>query len=362
MTMQPTPAPGPRRPLTVLLVALAFSAVFLDYWEYSKGFHGDPDIWASTLRGAGAAPAQYRIGVLKAAEFLTLHTPFAMRHMLALIDFAALLIAAFVLRALLARSPTWRSASPAARWFGAAAFVVLIQYSLLWLIWYQRPETLTIAALLALSLWLSTHRLPGPAGAALTALGLILLGILQGFTRADAGFAFHLGIALAALSGYKPGCPMHTTVPSSGEWAATELHPASPFALPRWPQFTASLAAAIASAAAQLYIMRVLYPHATYGSTPRFQLLLNVTDHLRAIPFILFLIPTFWVAGQIARRRFTPSAPQAGLLAGSALFIVLWCILGKIDEVRIFLPFAFALTPLTVEAAMRNIAVSPDTV
>jgi len=245
-----------------------------------------------------------------------------------------LLIAAFVLRSLLMRSAAWRSASVAAQWFGAAAFVVLLQYSLLWLTWYQRPETLPVAALLALSLWLSTYRLPiaGAAGSALTAVCLVVLGVLLGFTRADVGFTFHLGVALVCLTNRGRN-----------------------FALPRWLQFAASLAAAGSAAGTQLYIMRVLYPHATYGNTPRFQLLLNVSEPIRLVPFALFLAPALWVTVQVIRRRIATTAAQLGLLIGAAMFLGLWCVLGKVDEVRIFLPFAFALAPLTVEAAMRRV-------
>jgi hypothetical protein len=332
-----TTAPSPRRTLSAFLVMASASTVFLDYWEYSKGFYATPDAWPSILRGAAPAPAQYRIGVLKAAEFLTLHSPLAMRHALALIDLIALLIAVFVLRALLLRSQAWRSASLVAQWFGAAAFVALLQYSVLWLTWYQRPETLTVAALLALSLWLSTYRLPiaGAAGKVLTALCLILLGIAQGFTRADVGFTFHLGIALICIVG-----------------AGKNL------ALPRWAQLSTSLAASAAAVAVQFYLMHFVYPHTTYGDTPIFQLALNFTDHLRIVAFILFMIPTLWIAIQVVRRRFTPQPAQAGLLVGAAIFFCLWCVLGKIDEVRIFLPFAFALAPLTVEAAMNRITAS----
>jgi hypothetical protein len=328
-----TTAPSPRRTFTGVLLLAVFSSIFLNYWEYSREFHANPDIWASTLRGATAAPAQYRIGVLKAAEFLTLHTPLAMRHALTLIDLAALLVAAFVLRALLIRSSTWLSASLPTQWFGAAAFVLLLEYSLAWLTWYQRPETLTIAALLALSLWLSTYGLPiaGAAGNILTSLCLIALGLLQGLTRADVGVTFHLGVALICLS---PFYKSRTGV------------------LPRFAQCAASLLAAAAAAGAQIYIMRIVYPHATYGSTPIFQLPLNYTDHIRIVPFALFIIPSLWVAIQIVRRRFGPQPAQAGVLLGAGIFLCLWIVLGKIDEVRIFLPFAFALTPLTVEAAM----------
>jgi len=329
------PTASPRRTLSIFILLAALSSVFLDYWEYSRSFHADPDIWASTLRGVAPAPAQYRVGVLKAAEFLTLHTPLAMRHALTLIDFAALLIAAFTLRALLLRSATWRSVSAAAQWFAAAAFLLLFEYSLQWLTWYQRPETLTIAALLALSLWLSTVRLPGPAGTLLTVAGIIALGILQGFTRADVGVVFHLSVALVCLFSKRT----------------------QPAALPRWIPFFASLVAATCAAAVQLYLMRIVYPHATYGSTPVYQLALNLTDHIRIVPFALFLAPTIWLVMQIARHRFRPQPAQTGLLLASAIFVGMWCVLGRIDEVRIFLPFALALTPLTVEAATSRIAI-----
>jgi len=328
---------SPRRTLSVLLVLVAVSTIFLDYWEYSRSFYIDPGIWASTLRGDNAAPTQYRIGVLKTAEFLTRHTHLAMRHALTVIDLAMLLLALFGLRALLMRSAAWRSAGIAAQWFGAAAFVVLMQYSLLWLTWYQRPETITIAALLALSLWLCTYRVPiaGAMGSILTALCLVVLGVLQGLTRADVGVTFHLGVALICFTRLGKNFP-----------------------LARWAQFAASLAAAATAAGTQLYIMRVLYPHASYGTTQMFQLGLNYSDHIRIVPFALFVVPSIWAAVQVARRRYSPAPAQAGLLIAAAMFICMWAVLGKIDEVRIFLPFALALAPLTVEAAMSRIAVA----
>lgn len=329
-----TTAPSPRRTLTVFLLLAAFSTVFLDYWSYSRSFHAEPDIWASTLRGTTAAPEQYRIGVLRTAEFLTLHTPLAMRHALALIDLVALLIAVFVLQSLLTRSAAWRSASLAAQWFGAAAFFALLEYSLVWLIWYQRPETLAIAALLALSLLLCSYR---TAIAGDGAAGLCIMGILLAFIRADVAITFNLGIAIVCLT------PLGKRFPSG-----------------RWRQFSTSLGTIVCVAAIQFHIMRDLYPRATYGTTPIFQLLLNYTDHIRIVPFALFMVPSAWVALQVIRRRFSPQPAQAGLLLGAAIFVVLWCVLGKIDEVRIFLPFSFALAPLTIEVAMARIAATED--
>ena len=63
-------------------------------------------------------------------------------------------VAVFVLFLVLRRSAVYRKASLAAQWFGAAGFMVLVQFYLAWLLWYQRPETLPTAAILALALLL----------------------------------------------------------------------------------------------------------------------------------------------------------------------------------------------------------------
>lgn len=315
--------------LTGVFALVAASTVFLDYWEYSHEFHAEPEIWNSTLRGVSAAPEQYRIGVLKAAYWLTQHSPLAMRHALTLFDLISVLVAFFALRSVLTHSRTWQASSTAVRWFGAAVLIFLLEYSLHWLTWYHRPETLAIAALLAVSFWICTTAQPNPA---LAALGLIVLALMLGSIRADAAVMFHLGMALICLT------PLSRS-----------------FALSRWIQMAASLASIAAAGSVQLYIMRVLYPFAIYGSTPKIQALLNITDHIRVVPFVLFLTPSVWAVVQIRREKLALPAAQAGLLVGSGLFIILWCVVGKIDEVRIFLPFAFLMSPLVAEVAMQRV-------
>lgn len=328
MTAKPTQA-GPERTLSAALLLVAGSTVFLDYWAYSRSFYAQPGIWSSTLQGTTAAPEQYRIGVLKTADWMTLHTPLAMRHALALIDFVALVLAGFVLRALLLRSRAWRDAGPAARWAGAAALVALMEYALAWLTWYQRPETLTIAALLALTAWLAAwgkNRL-------LCAVAQVGLAVLLGTVRADAAVAMHLGLLLACL------------------WPAGES-----LALGRRVQAAASGLSLLAAGGVQAYLMRVVYPQATYGSTPRFQLLLNLRAPLRLLPFALFVAPFAWALWQWGRGRFIPSTLQRGVLIASLLFTALWITMGKADEVRIFLPFALLLAPMTAEMLMDRVA------
>ena len=55
---------------------------------------------------------------------------------------------------------------------------------------------------------------------------------------------------------------------------------------------------------------------------------------------------------QVVRRRFDGDAAGLAMLFGAIVYAALWVTIGKVDEVRIFLPLALALTPLTVEMGM----------
>ncbi len=110
------------------------------------------------VRGAAHAPTQYRIGVIDTAYFLARHMHVAMRHTLAVLDVFSGFVAVFTLFLILRRSEVYREAGQVGEWFGAVSFVVLVQYYLAWLLWYQKPETLPTAAMLALSLLLLTVR------------------------------------------------------------------------------------------------------------------------------------------------------------------------------------------------------------
>jgi hypothetical protein len=318
---------------SIALIFVAVSTTYLDYWSYSRTFYLDSANWNTfAIPGRINGPGQYRIGPVLLAHLMT-HGHLAMRHAFAIIDLAALLLAMFVLRRVLERSAIWLAAREPLRWFGAASFIVLFQYYLWWLLWYQRPATLPTTMLLALSLLLSTFRLPvaGALGSAPTALAILAVAVLQGFTRPDVGFAFYLGMAIACL-----------------------ISPLGRFALARPLQAALSLAGAAVTGGIQLYLMRVVYPHMTYGNTAIVQIHWNLTLPRRIIPLLLFLAPTLWLVVQIIKKRIRLEAPQTGLLIGSTLFFCLWAALGKFDEVRIFMPFALALTPLMAEAALKT--------
>jgi hypothetical protein len=176
-------------------------------------------------------------------------------------------------------------------------------------------------------------KLPRPevVGTIGTAIGLLLLAVAQGFIRADVAFALHVGILLVCLTG-------------AGKR----------FALPRGVQAGTSLVAVLLVLGIQYELMKRVYPQATYGKTQVLQLLWNLTSPSGYAPFFLFLVPVGWTVVMVARRRYRVETPGIAMLMAAAVFFGLWITAGRIKEVRIFLPFALALAPTTVELAMQR--------
>ncbi len=159
---------------------------------------------------------------------------------------------------------------------------------------------------------------------------MLLLALAQGFVRADVAFALHLGILL-----------VYPTPAGRG------------FALPRRVQGGTSLVAMLLVIGIQYYLMKRVYPHANYGDTPVLQLFLNLRSPLSYAPFLLFTLPMEWTGVMLARRRYQVEPAGVGMFSAAVIFLGMWAAFGRIDEVRIFLPFALA--PLTVELAMQLI-------
>jgi hypothetical protein len=227
------------------------------------------------------------------------------------------------------RSKLYREAGLAGRWFGAAGFVVLVQFYLAWLLWYQRPETLPTAAILALALLLLAETVRGGVGTAVA--GLLVLAAVQGFVRADVAFALHLGILLVCLTPLGRG-----------------------FALSRGLQAGTSAVAMLIVLGIQYWLMRRVFPEANYGSTPVFQLFTNLSSPVSWIPFVLFMAPFSWTVGMVGRRRYRMESGGVAVLVGALIFLGMWLMVGRVAEVRIFIPFALALVPLTTGMAMQR--------
>jgi hypothetical protein len=324
---------SPNKVARLLLAFVVGSTIFADYWEYSRAYHGNPDWWMDVIRGTADAPQQYRIGVPWAADLLRRYGHMGLRHGLTLIDLLSAVVAVYLLYSLFERSRVYREASEPARWFGAAAFVLLAQLYFAWITWYQRPETMASAAVVAATLWLLTVRLPLPgiAGTVATSAAMLVLAGIQGFIRADVIFAVHLGVLLVCATRAGDG-----------------------LSLARGVQAATSAAAVLIAGGIQVTLMHVVYPHAGYGATRVFELGQNLANPLGWVPFVLFMLPWGWLVATLARRHVTVDAPSMAMLVGSVIYVAMWLTVGRMEEVRIFLPFAVALIPATCWCAMRR--------
>ena len=154
MGRKPETMPSVQKVARFMLAFVLYSTLFLDRWEYSKEFQTNPDSWMDVVSGTAVAPQQYRIGVVWTADVLRRHAHLALRHGFLLIDAFSAVVAVYLLFSLFVRTRAYLAASESRRWFGAAAFVFLVQYYFAWIAWYQRPETLASLGILALTLWL----------------------------------------------------------------------------------------------------------------------------------------------------------------------------------------------------------------
>jgi len=333
MGRKPETMPSVQKVARFMLAFVLYSTLFLDRWEYSKEFQTNPDSWMDVVSGTAVAPQQYRIGVVWTADVLRRHAHLALRHGFLLIDAFSAVVAVYLLFSLFVRTRAYLAASESRRWFGAAAFVFLVQYYFAWIAWYQRPETLASLGILALTLWLLSVRLPLPRTVSIVVTVMAMLGLsaIQGFIRPDVIVAAHLGIFLVCLTRWGDG-----------------------FSIPRIAQAVTSAIAVLVAGGTQYYLMHVVYPHASYGTTPVFELVLNLTRPIRWASFVPFMVPWAWLMTALRRWRLVAEAPGVALAAGSAIYAVMWFVVGGIDEVRIFLPYGVALVPLTCACAVQQ--------
>ena len=140
-----------RRFLVWAVLLITGGYTFLDYWNYSRTFHEGGGEWEAVLAGRSFAPAQYRIGVIRAADLLARLTHTHLRHMFAAIDFVCLGISLALLMWLLGRTEIFRHAARLGRWLQASLALGCFLFYLLWSFWYQKPETHATLLLLVLS-------------------------------------------------------------------------------------------------------------------------------------------------------------------------------------------------------------------
>lgn len=331
------PSMRPERMTGILLLAVALGLCERTYWLYDSIDHYQRGYWKSFIEGAGLAPEQYRIGVKMAAWWMVEHLGWGFRHGFLLMDVAGSIIAVYLLYALLRRRETVRNASVSLQWFSSAAFVALTCFYFAWVDTYFRPETLPTVGLVAVMVWLWSSWNAGQSRGTQfgIALGLLAVSFVEGWIRADVAAALNGGMLLGCVArrAKRPGRPR------------------------AWKIVVAALCVGIA-AGEQLYLMKVKYPQASYGPIPVLMIRHSWRRPLNLPPFICFMVPVVWTFVRFWRERRDWSGDEvdSGLIIASAMYLVLWGVMGKLNEVRIFVPFALAMAPLTIDLAMRRIS------
>jgi hypothetical protein len=309
----------------ILLITSGYT--FLDYWNYSRTWHEGSTEWEALLAGRGFAPAQYRIGVMRAAALMASVTHTHVRHIFAAIDFVCLAVSLLVLFRLLMRSEVFAKAERTAKWLQTSLGLGCVLLYLLWSFWYQKPETCATLLLLVLSAAAARWSRPAAAG-----LALVVLAALGATVRADAMVAFHAGFLLICLLPQGKGLP-----------------------LGRRFQMVASSISLLAALGVEYAIVHGLYLHAP-REVSAFQLWSNLKTPADYLVLLVSLFP-WWLTLRLAARRWRAlDGWSLALLAGSVAHFALFYCFGMAGEVRIFLPFAMMTMPVMVMLGYAAIA------
>jgi hypothetical protein len=278
------------------------------------------------LAGHGFAPAQYRIGVLRTADLMARITHTHLRHTFAVIDCISLGISLALLIWLLGCTKNFRKADRVAQWLQASIVLGSCLLYLMWSFWFQQPETQPALLLLVLSAAAARWR-----RSILAAIILILLAAIGATVRADAVIAFHAGFVAACL------LPQSRSLP-----------------LGRATQLAASAFAIAVAAGIEWFIAHRIYPNAA-RQVAAFQLLGNLRAWGNYLVVTMALFPWFITLRLAMCRRHILDGWSTGLLLGSLVHFALYYTFGIAWEVRIFLPFAMTVTPLTATLAYAAI-------
>ncbi len=311
--------------MPLLVSAISLSYAFLDWNIYRERSLAHPDGWKLYFSGKIDAPWQYRIGVWEVVKWL--HRWFHLKayDALTLIDVLCLALSLWLVLRVLRNFEAYKIASPPTQWLATAGVLFLAEYYLVWGHWFQTEDTMPSILYVMFSLALVYGEIV--RSRVLACLLLVGLGCIQGLVRADVAVVLHTGFFLAVLFNFNK-----KAVPLGRSWQAAT-----------------SLLAALAAGCVQLYLMLVRFPNARYGPEGVFQLMNNLKPEMWAT-MMLATLPFWLLLGLIAGKRYLPDAVTTMLLVSSLLYLPLWATVGLLDEVRIFLPFAFALMPATVLA------------
>lgn len=310
---------------TRCFLALALIGVsYRGYWIWSAADHsGATGAYLDFLHGVGPAPFQYRALPLFLPGFLYLKGHLAFRYGLSLEDTVASFGAVFVGYELLRRRASLRHATAPVLALASAVYAALALYLFAWQDFYKKPDT-DLAALLTMLL-VSAWTLGGKPWARITLIALLV--ILLALVRADVALSISLGMLAVA-------------------W----MRETAPLTLVRSTAVAVAIVSAGLAVAMQALLTRVIFPHAAPYAGPVFMLPHDIGHPEQVLVCLAYVLPTFAALALAWRHKFTLDAAGIGAALAALPFFGLWVVLGRMEEVRIFLPIGLAATPMAAEA------------
>jgi hypothetical protein len=320
-----------QRLISFFLVLVSAAYLFLSYWDYSKEYYASPTEWAALLHGVGPAPAQYRLGVLFPAGRLAAlsHGHLAVRHTVTFLDAIFLFVGVSVIVFLMRRTLFYRASPFVTRCLLELSTVSLFLYYLSWTFWYHKPETIANFALLSLAALLVSGRLRVPP--ALLAVGLLVLSLYLATIRADSALALNFGLFVIAL------LPEGKVLP-----------------LGRMLQLATAVVGAAGVLGVEFYIKHVLYPHNSF-SDGLFMLPYNLRSPIDMFCMFCGLAPYMLIVWQARKHWSSLEAWERAMLVASVVEFVLYLIVAKVNEVRLFMPYPMMLLPLSGVIITRSL-------
>ncbi len=264
------------------------------------------------------APEAYRIALPALGRFLghALHVADASKVAAAL-DFIFALCALMLFYRLAVEPSRPTTQTVRQRVLKVALFFAFIQSPIHWIVPWQRPETLPTALFLAFALLCLSRAAAHPAWSA----ALIAATILQSFVRADVPCMLAAALCILSLFG--------SSLASFGS---------------RPNNFLRGAAIGLVAVGVQAYLQLVRFPHLTYWpDTPVVTLAYNFELHNLA-DALLALSPFIVIVSLLFLLKIKPDAVSSVTLVAAGLFLPVWFIVGIVDEVRVYVPFLFALS------------------
>ena len=273
--------------------------------------------------GTDHAPDQYRIGIAYPVGYVATKLHIKKFYILfSVVDFAAAGITCSILYLTLCGSVFFHGLRASSQTTTVVLFLVSLAYPFAWVVPWQRPETLATALYLALVLlFLGRVRT-----SRLWLIAIILISIGQTFVRADVPAIFGLAVCLFGLTPR-----VHQLFGS------------------RKTGVFCGIAIAVCALAGQAYLKCYLFPNATYPpNVPVVQFFFNF--RIRTLTtFAIAILPFAFTLFLAVKYRKFLDAEDILMVFASCVYLPLWWTIGIIGEVRIFVPFIFALTPVTAK-------------